>query len=263
MPVTSTLPPEKYKIFTDSRNEFRALPSVDERNALIDRRKAECIRLYGPFEDDEEGVNQYYYNQTYTKNKKKKNKPSKRSDSSEPSTSQVLLNKAWTGRDVYWAANGSRGGQINEEVNEERTANGVSHLRHVGLLNKALAKGWGELPPEEKGIWDKEADNMNADETKKILEAPDAVVNQEIEAAFEKLRKKFGVVYFAFFVAVPDPKGEPLLIHRSNAPSKFDNINRTQVGERFFQSLLRLRKGSIYRCGTQEVYNTRVGLAGK
>ncbi|KAF9049194.1 hypothetical protein BDP27DRAFT_689332 [Rhodocollybia butyracea] len=152
MPVTSTLPPEKYKIFTDSRNEFRALPSVDERNALIDRRKAECIRLYGPFEDDEEGkVNQYYYNQTYTKNKKKKNKPSKRSDSSEPSTSQVFAEQGMdrTGRLLgrEWVSSG----QINEEVNEERTANGVSHLRHVGLLNKALAKGWGELPPEEKG----------------------------------------------------------------------------------------------------------------
>lgn len=58
--------------------------------------------------------------------------------------------------------------------------NGISHLHHLGLLNKALAKSWDDLAPEEKGIWEEEAEHLNADATEKVLKHPQYVLESHI-----------------------------------------------------------------------------------
>lgn len=56
MPIASSLPAAKYKLFSDSRAEFHALSSKSEEADFISRKKAECIEQHGPFEGDEESV---------------------------------------------------------------------------------------------------------------------------------------------------------------------------------------------------------------
>ncbi|KAF9064941.1 hypothetical protein BDP27DRAFT_1366835 [Rhodocollybia butyracea] len=254
----------KEKIFADSRDEFRALLSDGQRKALIARKKAECIELYGPFEGGKEAkVNTYYSNQKYQQKT--------RSKDPKPSTSQALSDKSSiTAWDVYWEANIHKGSELNQRVNEERTKNGVLHTQHLKLINEAVSKTWGELTPEEKDIWEKKAENLNTQAAEKMSRHPEyvtqshfqmlvvpdhnlsTVANQEIDALFEKFRKNFGLVYFEVYCAIPGPQGEPLALHRLNAPLKFDKMEKTQVGERFLNHFTEYAKEIFIDAGLKK-----------
>ncbi|KAF9062579.1 hypothetical protein BDP27DRAFT_1427787 [Rhodocollybia butyracea] len=116
---------------------------------------------------------------------------------------------------------------------QEKTRYKDPELSTSQAFNEAVFKTWGELTPEEKDIWEKKAENLNTQAAEKMSRHPDTVANQEIDALFEKFRKNFGLVYFEVYCAIPGPQGEPLALHRSNAPLKFDKMEKTQVGERF------------------------------